>query len=270
VFESGIELPTKQLILQASTADLDAKASALAKSLELFWIPYSQAIPHQTELVVWLANDGLGLKLVDGSLGKNCLPLYIDFCSAKLLRRVKMTGKSADLLIKAMGRVRKSEEVIDLTAGLGRDSFVIAATGCRVTLVERSRILVAMLSNAIQRAQQNLAVADIASSMSLIEDDASNLLAQISSGTRSKPAILYLDPMFPERGKSAAVKKDMVILQKLLGKAGGFQSLLQTALTCATRRIVIKRPRLAPESLSGVSCKTLVGKTSRFEIYEPV
>jgi len=75
-----------------------------------------------------------------------------------------------------------------------------------------------------------LSVNDALSYIRLIDDD-------------NKPDVIYLDPMYPEKKKSASVKKNMQLLQKLLGHDLDTGEVLNAALTKATKRVVVKRPK---------------------------
>ena len=101
------------------------------------------------------------------------------------------------------GSVRPS--VLDATAGLGRDAFVIAALGCEVTLLERQPVIAALLEDGLQRARAaGGEVAEIAERMQLLHCDA---IAAMGDWQLPTPQVIHLDPMFPHRDKSALVKK---------------------------------------------------------------
>jgi 16S rRNA (guanine1516-N2)-methyltransferase len=101
--------------------------------------------------------------------------------------------------------------------------------------------------------------------MTLIKTDAINWLADNAINTR--PDIIYLDPMFPARQKSAQVKKEMVLLQRLLPPEQDTLSLFRQALACAAKRVVVKRPRLASNLADQAPSYSITGKSSRFDIY---
>ena len=78
---------------------------------------------------------------------KDCLgnqrPLRIYFSAPNLRRRAAQTGKS-ELLLKAIG-AQNNLRVLDCTAGLGVDAYLMAAYGCHVTMLEQSPVLGLML-----------------------------------------------------------------------------------------------------------------------------
>ena len=79
--------------------------------------------------------------------------------------------------------------------------------------------------------------------------------------------VIYLDPMFPERTKSAKVKKNMQVLQQYLGHEDEPAGLLDTCLLTARRRVVVKRPRYAGWLDACKPSQEITGKSSRFDIY---
>lgn len=179
-------------------------------------------------------------------------PIYADFQSAAIDSRRK-AGKGL-LLAKAVG-ARRGLQVLDATAGLGRDAYTLAALGCDVTAVERSEVIAALLQDALQRAQGDPIVARI----KLIVGDAREVM---QAGAFE---VVYLDPMFPERRKSAKVKKEMQYMQALLGEEDG-SDLLEPAMRCATSRVVAKRPAHAP-ALGPNPAHQYKGKSVRFDVY---
>lgn len=194
-------------------------------------------------------------------------PLFIDFNQGKAKHRRIQPG--SELLIKALGKNKDktSRTIIDATAGLGRDAFVLACAGYNVLLIERSPIIASLLTDALQRAQQQPELTEIISRMQLITADANEILTTHSAD------IIYVDPMFPERKKSAAVKKEMRILHDLLIADLSAQNLLDdeklltTALTAARERVIVKRPLYAPPLNNLTPNLTYKGKSSRFDVY---
>lgn len=188
-------------------------------------------------------------------------PFQIDFLSGKLRYRADHAGLKNELLARAIGKKPKDNPIIvDATAGLGRDSFILASLGFRVTMLERSNELYDLLRDALNRASEE--IPEIIERLTLIHTDSISWLK-----TAEKPQIIYIDPMFPERKKSALVKKDMALLQQLLPKEDNYEALLECALACATVRVVVKRPRLAPSNSKHPPSYVLSGKTSRFDVY---
>jgi len=219
-------------------------------------------LPFQAEAdyLLLLTPDYLGLQ----KTGEKSRPLYIDFSSKKMNYRRENISMRKEALVRAMGL--KSHDdclIIDATAGLARDSFILASSGFTIQLIERSPIIHALLKDGLERGLQNATIAPFIKRMKLILADATVWLNE----TNDKPDIVYLDPMFPQRRKSALSKLDMRIFHDIVGDDVDAGLLLQAALACATRRVVVKRPRLA-EELSGIKpTYSLAGSSSRFDIY---
>jgi 16S rRNA (guanine1516-N2)-methyltransferase len=248
-----------RIAVSFSESSLRAKAQQLAQQLELPLIEHADESAANHEYLLMLTSDYLCLQRTSD---KKRSPFYIDFLSGKMQYRQKHAGLRKELIARAIGASpRDNPAILDATAGLGRDSYILAALGFEVTLLERSPVLYAMLNDAIERAQAHPGTAAIASRLHLIHADALEWM-------RNKQFdIIYLDPMFPERQKSASIKKELALLQHLLGNDSDSEILLNLAITCATCRVVVKRPRLAPSIAKHEPNFSLTGRSSRFDIY---
>jgi len=170
-----------------------------------------------------------------------------------------------EALLRAAGIKRgQSVPVLDATGGLGQDAFVFASAGSPVTIVERSPVLHAMLADGIARAlgSADPRTVEAAARLTLLHGDS----ATLDIALLGKPDVVYLDPMFPPRQKSAQVKKEMVLLQALLGDEASAE-LLPRMLRLARKRVVVKRPRHAPWLEERKPSFTLEGRSSRFDVY---
>lgn len=243
---------TKTITITAEPAFAE-QAKALARELSLAY--NAENSDYQ---LTYTAN---GLTLQNKHERKQ-KPLLIDFADITYTRRLAKAGRNSELLVQAMGaKTKEPLHIIDATAGLGSDGFLLAYIGHQLTLIERSPILHALLNDALQRAKTHPNLAPAVSRITLLLGDAKTLL------TKHRADIIYLDPMFPERKKSAAVKKDMVILHDLLGACDEGEALFTSAMAAANKRVVVKRPRLAPTLVSQMPNYQLEGKSSRFDIY---
>jgi len=252
----------QQKVAVATTTPLlvDA-AQKLAQQLELPFLPdYHQGEGYHYLLL--FTPSFLGLQ---DTHNKKLSPFYIDFLSGKMQYRRQQSGLRKEFLARAIGiKPHEKPIIIDATAGLGRDSFILATLGYQVTMLERSPILWALLNDALQRAKQIPEMLATIQHMYLIQ---ANAIDWMPKNCSIKPDIIYLDPMFPERKKSASVKKEMVILQNLLGSDKDTDKLFSIALTCASKRVVVKRQRLASYVMDRIPNHSISGKTSRFDIY---
>ncbi|MBS0923400.1 16S rRNA (guanine(1516)-N(2))-methyltransferase RsmJ [Providencia sp. JGM181] len=191
--------------------------------------------------------------------------IFVDFVSGAMAHRRKFGGGRGEAVAKAVG-IKKEylPDVIDATAGLGRDAFVLAALGCKVRMLERHPVVAALLDDGLQRGYQDPEIGEwLQSRMSLIHASSITALAEITEA----PDVIYLDPMYPHRQKSALVKKEMRVFQSLVGADDDADSLLAPAIALAKRRVVVKRPDYA-EPLAGQKAPSAVTtKSHRFDIY---
>ncbi len=197
-------------------------------------------------------------------------PIRAEFTEGAVDHRRKFGGGKGQMIAKAVGiKAGVYPRVLDATAGLGKDSFVLATLGCHVTMMERSPIVHCLLNNGLERARE-FAVQDrelgaVMSRMQLVQQDSRAYLQTLAAD--QYPDVIYLDPMFPERNKTADVKKDMAAFHSLVGKDEDADALLPLALAHANYRVVVKRPRKAPLLNNQAPSYQLEGKSSRYDIY---
>lgn len=194
-------------------------------------------------------------------------PVRAEFITGAAGHRYRFGGGKGQLIAKAVGiKAGVYPHVLDLTAGLGRDGFVLASLGCRVTLVERSLPVCLLLEDGLQRARKMAQEAELHRALARIELMAMDGLDYVN-GLAVPPDVVYLDPMFPERHKSAEVKKEMRAFHQLVGQDEDADALLVAALDRARYRVVVKRPRKAPLLAGREPSYQLSGKTTRFDVY---
>ena len=241
-------------------------AQQLADTLQLQLV---QGVDTQYEfflqLKAWPGEPGYALELQQGGR-KAPGPVLVDFTSGKSAHRRRFGGGRGQALARAVGlRPRHNPKVLDVSAGLGKDAFVLASLGCDVTLVERNRVIHALLDNGIDRARHNADTSDIAMRMHCIGADAIEYLASLPASISFD--VIYIDPMYPGRTKSALVKKEMRYFQAIAGKDEDADQLLIQALHSHARRIVVKRPAGALP-LAGKNPQAVVSsKNTRYDIY---
>jgi len=244
------------------------EAQAVAEKLGL---PCLQVSESHTALNLNFTDDFVELRDSEKNIA-----IHIDFISGELAHRQQYGGGKGQAIAKAIGIKQGIEPptVLDATAGLAKDAFVLACLGCPMTLLERSPVIVELIRDAIRRAsddEQFQLILD--NGFDLIEQSSIDYLLSFLSNEDSdntedaRPDVIYLDPMYPERKKSASVKKNMQLLQNLLGKDEDTQALLDIALKIARKRVVVKRPKGA-ESLSALKPGYQVAsKKTRYDIY---
>ena len=249
--------------------EYQATAEQLASSLQLE--AFVIANNERKTLLAWAEKGELAI-LLDGQLSLQPLtkPLpnavAVDWANKSLLWRLQHGGGRGELIAKACG-IKKDflPTIIDATAGFGKDSLLLASLGCTVTLLERSPLVAAMLANGWQRAQAEPYLQTILPRMRICHSDAKQWLLALN--TDERPDVVYLDPMFPDRGSSAKVKKDMQAFHVAVGTDDDADALLAPALSVAKKRVVVKRPRHA-EHLAGQKPSLMYeGESSRFDVY---
>jgi 16S rRNA (guanine1516-N2)-methyltransferase len=155
---------------------------------------------------------------------------------------------------------------MDATAGLGRDAFVLACHGCKVMMLERNPVIAALLADGLERAESDPEIgAMVRERMILQRGDSLTELTRLPPELYSE--VVYLDPMYPHRGKSALVKKEMRLLRALVGDDEDSGQLLTAALKVAGKRVVVKRPATAPPLPGPKPDLDFKTKSHRFDIY---
>lgn len=261
------------IAIYATSPELNQTAEALAQKLQLRCIPQET---HDYDYLLLLTPHFLGLQKTNSK----AKPLTIDFLSPKMQYRRKQASLRKELLARALGLKNKTpRHIVDATAGLGRDSFILASLGFEVHILERSPIIFALLEDAIKRASHDTETGAIVKRMHLMNVDAVTYLKTLipnpspraqntpGEGRPPCPDIIYLDPMFPESKKTALSKQDMRIFHDVVGEDCDGDQLLKAALTCATQRVVVKRPRLAAPLAGLKPSFSMEGSSNRFDIY---
>ena len=185
-------------------------------------------------------------------------------------RRQKGGGKK-EMIAKAVGLSGEfSLNILDATCGLGGDAFIMASLGGNITMTERVAEVYALVKDAIKQAEEwgrntDPELIAIINRMNLINADAKEYMLTVSQTCR--PDVIYLDPMFPPRKKSAKVKKDMSVFHNLGGTDNDSHEMLPLALSCALKRVVVKRPRVAPTLSSKKANYSFKGKSNRYDVY---
>jgi 16S rRNA (guanine1516-N2)-methyltransferase len=193
--------------------------------------------------------------------------VYVDFVDGPTGHRLRSTRFGKQPLATAMGLSSSPMHVVDATAGLGRDAFLLASLGCEVTAIERCPILGALLQDGLDRAKRGpQAVRAAGQRISLLIGDARSLLSSLTADATSD--VVYLDPMYPPRNKRALPKKELRICRALVGDDRDAGELFLIARRVARKRVVVKRPRHAP-LLSPRPHLQIRTKMVRYDVYRP-
>ena len=277
-----------QKIYIVARPGFESRAELLSPELNLPILPLEQLSEMVEGFALIVDELGLSLQL----LGKKAPgPVRCDFVGgAAKHRRLYGGGKGQDIA-KAVGLNHSGfkPQILDLTAGLGRDGFVLASLGASVLMLERHSVVFALLDDGLTRAREQVLVQAGANDKSTDKDDLADILNRINSINHDAnsylkrlrvhpsvdgdsqdviyPDVVYIDPMFPAREKSGKVKKEMQLFHQLVGTDDDSATLLPLALQVARYRVVVKRSAHASflgEQKPGYSLK---GKSTRFDIY---
>jgi len=190
--------------------------------------------------------------------------LTCDFTGGAVAHRFRFGGGRGQALPRAVGmKGGKTPNIVDATAGLGRDGFLLASLGATVTLIERSPEIHALLEGGLARAHAAGGdVAHVIARMTLLRGDAKDLLPTLD------PEVVLVDPMHPPRKSSALVKGELRLIRDIVGNDDDSAELMQVALATARRRVVLKWPMRAPP-ITGIRPPShqITGKTTRYDVF---
>lgn len=186
-------------------------------------------------------------------------PLCVDLVPTLVQRR------PLGLIGRALGR--GVQRVGDATAGLGRDAALFASRGLEVIAFERNAAVFALLEDALRRARLSAPAASARIALHhgdarvALRGDAGTALAHLGPID-----VVYIDAMYPpKRKRSAATRKELRILQDLVGHDDDAEELLQAARAVASKRVVVKRADDTPAIVA--PDVTYRGNTVRFDVY---
>lgn len=215
----------------------------------------------------YLQYDEHGLSLAKRDEPK-LSPIRVDFVTGATAHRRKFGGGKGQAIAKAVGLNKGAlPHVLDATAGLGRDGFVLASLGCKVTLFERHPVVAALLFDGLERAYLDAEIGPWMKERMHLHHGSSHVLLSQLPDFEGDIEVVYLDPMFPHREKSALVKKEMRVFQTLVGDDADADDLLTPALAIATKRVVVKRPDYAPFLNDKTPSTQIKTKKNRFDVY---
>lgn len=216
-----------------------------------------------TEVLEFLPEDRLSVVFDEHgvSLVRNGLSMQADF--SHMSERIRQGRLQQEMLVKA-SKFKGLEGPfygIDATAGLGEDGMILAAAGIRMKLYEYNPVIAALLKDALRRAADNPALAFAVSNMTVIEGDSIRAMWEYSEPLD----IILLDPMFPKREKSGLIKKKFQLLQQLEQPCSNEEDMLQAAISCRPRKILIKRPQKGPWLGNRKPDYSIEGKAIRYD-----
>lgn len=238
------------------------KVVELAAKLNL---PCSSSVARRsTEFVLAYTPEGLQLQHMPLGSRKSVCLLFVDFVHGKNGYRLAQNCTSKQPIARAVGiKPGFRPTILDGTAGLGADGFVLASLHCRVTMCERSPILAALLEDGLYRAAGDEKTTGIVERLHLVQADTQDYL----HNTPGTFHTIYLDPMYPHRNQSSLNKQTLRVIRSLVGGDPDSAALLEIARERAANRVVVKRPRKAPLLSKVQPSHVILMKNSRFDIY---
>lgn len=251
------------LSVYAADSSLIEQAESFAKRLGLSFFSHKQTELDSVHTPFIFYYEDKRAQIIQ--TGKSAPgPVSASFLQGKTTHRLKFGGGKGQMIAKAVGLNKGvCPSILDATAGLAQDAFVLASLGCRVTLLERSPIIAELISAALHESEGS-DIEDITSRMKLLSVNALEWLGQQNEKVAD---VIYLDPMYPHRDKSALVKKEMRLFHTLVGETSDDAELLRLALEKARYRVVVKRPRKGIKVNGPAPAHEIVGKSCRYDIY---
>lgn len=257
-----MRLPANPRIGVCADPPEDAAAGAANALAARLGVPRVAPGTHDVDVLIAVTPERIEARQPGSRVG----PVFAEFTRGAFGHRRAMPLRQ-EALVRAVGFRGSPLEVVDATAGLGRDAMVLAVAGCRVVAVERHPVTHALLADGLARAERDPELGGvIRERLTLVHADAAAYLAS----RETPPNVVYLDPMFPERTGSAVAKKELRLLGLLAADAEDADALLAAALASGAGRIVVKRPRLAPPLQAPDAppvTMRLLGRSSRFDVY---
>ena len=240
--------------LYITNPNLDIWANKLCAIIDILQItdtqPDEPLYLHLDEKSLWICSDKFGRY--------NSLEIY-----SSVLKRVKLVR--SELLVKAIKTSQENNLVFDLTAGLAKDSILIASSGYKVIMVEQNPFLVTVISYFIEVYQK---LYPWVANMQVVYGNSLDFLSQYND---KLPVAIYLDPMFQHK-KNALAKKDMQLIQMLNNAFNNVdvdnKKLFDLAYKYAQHKLVVKRDnKQQPLVISPLVSYTVSGKTVRYDVY---
>jgi 16S rRNA (guanine1516-N2)-methyltransferase len=239
----------------------------LSKSIQFTNVNSPEAVATSKRWQEFLLHNNFDASFIrEIDMSSNCPAIFdnegnkfcIDFVENKQnYHKTKSTIKN-ELISKALGTGRYGLKVLDLSAGLGIDSIFLAQLGYSVTALERNPLIYLALNEAAQHA----ADAGLVLNLKFEFADALDYLKK----HKNTADLIYFDPMFPQKEKSALPRQEMVFFRNLVGSDDDAATVLEAAQEFAgAQRVVVKRPIKAPKLLKPHS--STEGKLIRFDIY---
>ena len=218
---------------------VDVDTSPLFKSVVAEQSEYCANVDCEVDLV--LNHTSAGIELTWNKENQKPLSFHIDIHKViKQLRTFPAPKQGA--FNQALGK--KTRSVIDATGGWGGDTLLMCIQGYQVTIIERNPVMALLLEDAMARLSRTGWAHD--NDVFIPKVINQNAIDYFKASNDLNVDCVYLDPMFPpKKKKSAAVNKQMQLLQWLVGADHDASQLLASVATCGAKRAAVKRPDYA-------------------------
>lgn len=150
-------------------------------------------------------------------LFENQKPILVDFLDPALKKYLGHMSKK-NIFGKALALKHDPTQLIDLTAGFGKDSFVVSKFFSKVIWVERNPIVYFLLQDGLKRLlieypnltdKFELVLSESSDFLKTLKDKNSNLIEKQSL----QESVIYFDFMFTD--KKSKSNKDMIFLKHI-------------------------------------------------------
>ena len=180
------------------------------------------------------------------------------FRSGSFTNRIKNFQRESHLK-KAIGYGgESSKKILDCTAGLGHDAFILALLGQNVTVVEKNKGLCILFELALESLPQTSYFQEAKEKITIINDDSASFVDKLFDYD-----VVYIDPMFKDRG-AAGRSGIMSLISDYLDD---FTDVSDVLIRSKFNRMVIKRQKQFKQSGNISPSFILQGKSINFHVF---
>lgn len=245
----------------------DSAFASVAEKMQSLIEEKYPSVFENTDAVLTVA-DNVTLTFHDDASKLLGTSFSIDILNDEILWRLRHSGRSSEPVCKAVIGKLEKPLVFDATAGLGRESLILQNSGANVYMFERNPIIYLMLFASLHNSKSSEKLNHLKNSLPILSPYGSVLEVQEKKELPCIPDVVYYDPMFPQRKKSALVKREMRIFHELVGFDEDTVETANALLKVCKHHLVVKRPsNEAPLELNEKRSSFIDGKACRFDCY---
>ncbi|MDE0092320.1 MAG: class I SAM-dependent methyltransferase [Oligoflexia bacterium] len=163
-------------------------------------------------------------------------------------------------LVQAIGFKNIPLSILDITAGWAKEAFLMSQLGCQVTAIESNPFVFYLVQESLEYSKVDV------NQLRIRLDNSLNYLKSLKNSYHY-PDVIFMDPMFEGRKKSLS-KKSLRILKEIVGKTTNKQTLFNSALLKAKKRIVVKRHKLDKPLQKNALC-SFKGHSICYDVFNP-